>query len=291
MSLPWIKFYTDWLDEPRLGLLPERLRWRFVQLLLLAAECGAGGQLRRGGRAYGLEELAWRLRVKAKRLEADLAALEAAGLLRREGEVWWVVDFPEGAGASAEEQRQGWREQKQRQRQRRREEGAEASVEGGQTCPRTSSRTGLRTGADVRAVESDIESDQESEEESEREEEEEGFVSTPHGDNLVEKSASAVEEEWARATDYFIGLYGAKVTEEEHRQLRGLEGEFGVTKLQAALGWASQAGIPRERVFQALAKALPKWVLPEEERRPLPEAVLRPGVRLAPVWREALGGR
>jgi hypothetical protein len=39
----WIKLYTDMLDDTKLHKLPETLKWRFVQLLLLA------GAVRRRG--------------------------------------------------------------------------------------------------------------------------------------------------------------------------------------------------------------------------------------------------
>jgi len=42
-SMPWVKIYTEILDDVKLSKLTDDQKWRFVQLILLAATCDAAG--------------------------------------------------------------------------------------------------------------------------------------------------------------------------------------------------------------------------------------------------------
>ena len=125
MSMPWIKLYSEILDDPKIGRLPDATKWRFVQILLVAGECDAEGYLVNGEEMLGISDLAWRLRVDENVLREDFDILEKAGLIADDGGAWLVVNFSKRQGRSQSEKREMWRERKQRQRERDRAEDEE----------------------------------------------------------------------------------------------------------------------------------------------------------------------
>jgi hypothetical protein len=87
MRRSWIKLYLEILDDVKLAELPEAVCWRFVQLLLVAAERDEGGILPPSKR------LAWRLRADQAQLLEDLRALGEVGVMVQVGEHWKVTNF------------------------------------------------------------------------------------------------------------------------------------------------------------------------------------------------------
>jgi DnaD/phage-associated family protein len=87
MKRAWIKLYVELLDDRKLGPLPVALRWRFVQLLLVAAEYDRDGLLPPPG------QMAWRLRVRQADLLKSLVSLGGCGVLSRVGKGWKVTNF------------------------------------------------------------------------------------------------------------------------------------------------------------------------------------------------------
>lgn len=116
--MPWVKFYTEILDDHKFGLLPDALKWRFVELCLLAGECDAEGYLANGDEAMSLEDIAWRLRRQPEELVSDLELLQQRGFISYEDDIWLIVNFAKRQGRRQSEKRQMWRERKQRQRLR-----------------------------------------------------------------------------------------------------------------------------------------------------------------------------
>ena len=57
----WIKLYLEILDDPKMGLLPDWLWRRAIELFLLAGENGNDGLLQ------PVTDLAWRLRVSTEK--------------------------------------------------------------------------------------------------------------------------------------------------------------------------------------------------------------------------------
>src|SRR3989337_692645 len=45
MGMPWVKIYVSILDDIKLARLTDAQKWRFVQMILLANECDAGGAI------------------------------------------------------------------------------------------------------------------------------------------------------------------------------------------------------------------------------------------------------
>ena len=118
-SMPWIKLYTEMLDDPKLGRLHADLKWHFVALCLLAGECDAEGYLVNGMEAYTIHDIAWRLREPPAAIGASLEILQNAGLVcRDEDDTWFVTSFAKRQGRSQSEKRAQWRERKRRQRER-----------------------------------------------------------------------------------------------------------------------------------------------------------------------------
>lgn len=79
MARPWVKLWTDVLDNRRLARAGEAADWLFVRLVLICAE-GAGRGVIENGSA---EDIAWRLRKEPLDIEARLVALEQAGAIKR----------------------------------------------------------------------------------------------------------------------------------------------------------------------------------------------------------------
>lgn len=87
MKRSWIKLYVEILDDEKLCELPPRLKWRFIELLLVAAEKDCNGML------PNLKRLTWRLRADEKELAADLRELQKTGTIRPQADAWMVVNF------------------------------------------------------------------------------------------------------------------------------------------------------------------------------------------------------
>jgi hypothetical protein len=118
-SLPWIKLYTDFLDDPILGRLTDSMNLCFVHLLLVAGECDAEGYLIEGGYPLTLVDLSWRLRRPPHQLEEELEILAEVGLIEKQGDLWLIGSFSKRQGRSQSAQREAWRQQKRRQRARK----------------------------------------------------------------------------------------------------------------------------------------------------------------------------
>lgn len=117
-TLPWIKLYTEIIDDPKLCRLSEAHKWRFVQLLALAGECDAQGYLCSSSAPLDPIEIAWRLRLDPTLLLSDLQALAQAHLIVRDEAVnaWYIPSFARRQSRPDEGARLYWREQKRRQR-------------------------------------------------------------------------------------------------------------------------------------------------------------------------------
>ena len=112
-SMPWIKLYTETLDDPKLGRLDDAGRWRFISLLLLAGECDAEGYLAHGDdQPMSLDDIAWRLRVDLRALSGEIQHLESVGVIESTDKGWMVCKFSERQGRSQSERRRQWRESK-----------------------------------------------------------------------------------------------------------------------------------------------------------------------------------
>lgn len=106
----WLKLYTDILDDPKMGTLPDRIWRRTIELFLIAKQQGTDGELPE------TKQIAWLLRLPEKEVETDLLEIEKSGIIERTECGWFVVKFAKRQAASVDAER------KARQRDRERKE-------------------------------------------------------------------------------------------------------------------------------------------------------------------------
>jgi len=117
-GLPWVKVWVEILDDVKVGRLTEAQRWRFVQMILLAAECDAAGALVTGDSPMTHGDVTWRLRCDIKDLEKDIKDMCSAGLVHIENGVLVVTRFAERQGPTQAEKRIQWRARQKARRER-----------------------------------------------------------------------------------------------------------------------------------------------------------------------------
>ena len=83
----WIKLYIEILDDDKFGTLPEFMKWRAIELFLVAGENGNDGLL------PPVERLAWRLRLPQEKLKETLSVLSQAGVVHETPQGWLVTNF------------------------------------------------------------------------------------------------------------------------------------------------------------------------------------------------------
>jgi len=118
-SMPWVKLYTEMLNDPKLFILPDLAKLRFIQLILLAGECDAEGYLVSGDTPLSLQYIAHRLVVDIGKLQDEIDMLLDAGLIEMDDGAYCVVNFSKRQGRSQEEKRILWRERQQKSRANR----------------------------------------------------------------------------------------------------------------------------------------------------------------------------
>lgn len=117
MGMPWVKLYTDFLDDPKVGFLSDAAQLLFVKLILMAGECDAEGYIANGETPLTQQQIAWRLRIAPESFAAALAELAQAGLVREDDGLILVTNFQKRQDRSQSEKREMWRERKRRQRE------------------------------------------------------------------------------------------------------------------------------------------------------------------------------
>ena len=120
-SMPWVKVYTDFLDDRKIARLSDRVKLRFIQIILIAGECDSEGYLIDSAGPMTCSDIAWRLRVLDKDVVEDVAALIQAELIEEvevDGQrVMLVTNFAKRQGRSQTTKREQWRSAQQRHRQ------------------------------------------------------------------------------------------------------------------------------------------------------------------------------
>jgi hypothetical protein len=83
----WIKLYLEILDDDKIGMLSEYLKWRAIELFLVAGENGNDGLL------PPVRRLAWRLRLDEVKIAETLSALTQVGVVHETPQGWMVTNF------------------------------------------------------------------------------------------------------------------------------------------------------------------------------------------------------
>ena len=125
-GMPWVKLYTEILDDIKISRLTDAQKWRFIQLILMAAECDAEGALVTGDTPVTLEDVSIRLRCDIKIIEKDIEKFIAVGLAHIEDDVIVVTSFSGRQGPTQEEKRKVWRERQRKRRERVSKESPES---------------------------------------------------------------------------------------------------------------------------------------------------------------------
>lgn len=111
MSHYWIKLYSEILDDPKMGRLPDHLFRRVIEIFLIA------GDNQQDGKLSSVIDMAWKLRTTEADLENDLQAIaDQAGIVEHSPEGWRVVNFAKRQGPSSEAERmQRYRDRQHKQ--------------------------------------------------------------------------------------------------------------------------------------------------------------------------------
>ncbi len=105
----WIKLYVEMNHDPKIGLLTDDLKWRFVSVLLLAGEIDDGGFLPE------INDMAWKLHAVPETVAGQMRTLAQRGLVELKqhadgSERWFVTHFAERQAPSTNAERQRlWR--------------------------------------------------------------------------------------------------------------------------------------------------------------------------------------
>lgn len=100
MKRHWVKLRVSYLSDPKRARLPDNLKARYFELMLIAAQYDQGGALPDAG------EISWHLRKPEKQIEDELSALMAFGLLDFDGTQYSVKDFEAEQSADTPAERQ-----------------------------------------------------------------------------------------------------------------------------------------------------------------------------------------
>jgi hypothetical protein len=83
----WMKLWFDILNDPKMGMLPDRLWRRVIELFLLAGQEGEDGLL------PDIEIMAWTLKLSKSALEKDLERIAEVGIVTKTNDGWVVTNF------------------------------------------------------------------------------------------------------------------------------------------------------------------------------------------------------
>ena len=274
--MPWIRLYTEMLDDPKLGRLPDSTKWRMCQLFLFAGECDAEGYLVNGTDSLTVEDIAWRLRVDAAELQSDLDQLTDLDIVAFEDGTWMIVKFSERQPRPQSEKRKAWRERKRRQREK---DGTPDDT------PEDVTRDNAVNPAGFTATEK-------SRVEKRREEESRSIAAdaAPPPRSPPKKGKSASKPGYTTGQQGFLEKHGAKrfKNRTQAEAVLTLEQLHGTTKLLEGATWTAKTGMTLGKAVLALETALPKWGEPKSRASPdnLPEAKSAAVIR---AWAEEQG--
>jgi hypothetical protein len=99
-TFTWIKLYIEILDDDKLCELPDWLKWRMVQLFLVAREKNQEGLL------GPVKRVAWRLRIKEDDLVDSLCTMSEIGVVAETPDGWKVVNFSKRQAPLSDAERQ-----------------------------------------------------------------------------------------------------------------------------------------------------------------------------------------
>lgn len=81
----WMKLWFDILRDPKMGMLPDRLWRRVIELFLLAGQQGEDGLL------PDVPTIAWQLNKSVQAINTDLQKIAEVGIIQETGDGRWIV--------------------------------------------------------------------------------------------------------------------------------------------------------------------------------------------------------
>ena len=87
MARPWIKLYTEALNDPEMMLLTDGAYRRFIELLLFA------GEVDDNGRVGPISHICVKCNVSAKIADEQLDELQAAGMIHLNDNIYYVSNW------------------------------------------------------------------------------------------------------------------------------------------------------------------------------------------------------
>jgi hypothetical protein len=81
----WMKLWFDILRDPKMGMLPDRLWRRVIELFLLAGQNGEDGLL------PDVPTIAWQLNKSVQAINTDLQKIAEVGIIQETGDGRWIV--------------------------------------------------------------------------------------------------------------------------------------------------------------------------------------------------------
>lgn len=100
----WIKLWVEILDDDKIGMLPEYMKWRMIELFLVAGENGQDGLL------PPVARLAWRLRLDDVKIAETLSALTQVGVVTETPEGWRITNFAKRQESKEAERQRRYRD-------------------------------------------------------------------------------------------------------------------------------------------------------------------------------------
>jgi len=129
-GMPWVKVYTEFLDDPKVGFLSEGAQLLLIKLFLLAGECDAEGYLANGDECLTFDHIAWRLRIPLDMFAERWDELSARGFVDQDDDgALCIRNFQKRQGRTQSEKREQWRRRKAKQREK--EQGQDGDTDEG----------------------------------------------------------------------------------------------------------------------------------------------------------------
>ena len=115
-SMPWVKLWTDFPDDPKIAKCSEGAQLLFVKLLAIAGQCDAEGYLVNGDDPLTRWDIAWRLRMDLERAGSLIDELLQMDLLADDEGYLLIPNFSKRQGRSQMQKREQWRDRQERHR-------------------------------------------------------------------------------------------------------------------------------------------------------------------------------
>lgn len=119
-AMPWVKIYTEFIDDPKLGTLPDSAKLRFIQFVIMAGECDANGALVSADKPLTHAGVSWRLRIDVRDLETDIKLLLEIGVITEVDGLLSVTNFEKRQERKQSEKREKWRKWQETSRAKKR---------------------------------------------------------------------------------------------------------------------------------------------------------------------------